>query len=232
MSRYTATVRTSDPHAPNETIPCDVAYVDGGGDLHLNRLRGGGDSLTIARFQHGHWSSYELEPTAEPDVEAWLREGVMTREQFLRRAQGESADARADAPVKAEARPEVGSIVHLWSQDGTGFACTPMYVTAYRYDGAWAAALLLSSRPGDVRFPDVDSYLSLTHDENRTVSGSWHYPCDGDDRDAAPKPDAPAPVSVTFNFDTPVLNERWLRESVDRALRQATSTAAWTLYKR
>jgi hypothetical protein len=198
VSRYKIQVRQAD--SLHGTFACDSVYVDDGGDLHVNRKHSGNDLLTIARFQHGHWSSYELEPTADPDVEAWLREGVMTREQFLGRAQAEPTDDCADAPVKTEALPALDETVHVWAKDGAP-GCTPMHVVGYLGGRVIpAAGLYLQGFCATAASP-IRRYSSPSHDETRTEPCSWHYPCGGDDHAAEPEPRPLEPTTVTIELN-------------------------------
>lgn len=170
MSRYEIRVRQAD--SLHGTFACDSVYVDGGGDLKVNRFqRPGDDLLTIARFQHGHWSSYELEPTVEA-----------------------TADDCADAPVKAEALPEVGASVHMWRETADGVGCTLMPVIQHiTAEGDFPAGLLLSRAVDPDRWPnDWTQWITRTHDETRSTSGSWHYPCeDGGYLSTVPKSETP-----------------------------------------
>ena len=227
MSRYSIRVHR-DGDAPRE-LPCNSVYVDDGGDLHVNREQRSSDLLTVSRFQHGHWSSYELELADEAEAEELLATGAISINEFRRRLGLAVPDCCAESPVKAEALPEVGETVHVWRKSGKIADCCPMRVAGRCATDSGVALALAGPLPWS---PEFEQLLTSVHDETRTEHASWHWPCEGDDQDAEPEPDAPAPISVTFNFDTPVLNERWLRESVDRALRQATSDTSWTLYRR
>jgi hypothetical protein len=224
VSRYKIQVRQAD--SLHGTFACDSVYVDDGGDLHVNRKHSGNDLLTIARFQHGHWSSYELEPTADPDVEAWLREGVMTREQFLGRVHG-LVDDSADEPVEAEALPEVGSVVHLWRDGDNYTGCTLMPVAQHLpADDDDPGGLLLGPAVRPDRWPhDFTHWLTRTHDETRTQSGSWHYADHGDGRDVEPEPVKPAPPTVTINISAAVMSPADIADAINKQMR-----AAWSGY--
>jgi hypothetical protein len=227
MSRYTATIRMADPHAANESVACDGVHVAGGGNLYV-QVTCHGDVQTVARFQHGHWASYALEPTDEPDIDAWLREDVMTREQFLRRAQGTFVDDSASEPVEAEALPEVGETVHIWQKSSGSVDCTPMRVAAHTHVTLTAnpSGLALNDPDGPTRFA---LYYTADHDESRTEPGSWHWPHD-DDQDADPEPKPPAP-SITINVHGSVLSERDLRDAIQQQLMRLAQLNP-TLYRR
>ena len=229
MSRFTAIIRIPDAGELVERIDCDEISVSDTGDLRLHRSqRPGDDLLTVARFQHGHWSSYELEPTDGPDVDAWLREGVMTREQFLARVKGEFGDCCAEAPIKAEALPEVGDIVHVVTLADTP-TCLPMQVKAH--SSSCPGALLLGSTDRALLLaavPDWGDYESLTHDESRTESGSWHYADHGDGRDVEPEPVKPAPT-ITINVSGSLPSTNDLRDLIQKQMLRLgqTNHQAW-----
>ena len=215
MSRFTAIIRIPGAGDRVERIECDIADVDGGGDLHLNRL---GDSgpLSVSRFQHGHWASYELEPTEEAEAEELLRSGAITLNDFRKRMGIEpDTDCCADVPVKAEALPEVGETVHVWRKSGKIAGCCPMRVAGHCATESGVALALAGPLPWS---PEFEQLLTSTHDETRTEHASWHWPCGGDDPDAAPKPDAPTPVSVTINVSGSVLSDRDLRDLIRKHL--------------
>lgn len=215
MSRHTAIVRLACPNEQHEHIPCDGVHVDQGGDLHIQATRHG-DVQTVARFQHGHWASYALEETPGPDVDEWLREGVVTREEFLGRVRGEFADDSAEAPVKAERLPEVGEMVHIWRPDDVLGGCAPLRVAEHRATPPGVDTVLILDGP----LPwtdDVVQWLTQTHDETCTEVGSWHWPC-GDDQDAAPEPEKPAPLTMTINVSGSVLSQRDLRDEIQKQM--------------
>ena len=188
MSRYSIRVHR-DGDAPREH-PCDSVYVDDGGDLHVNRnQRPSDDLLTIARFQHGHWSSYELEPSNEAAAEERLRLGAIMLDEFAKRISGD-ADASADVPVKAERLPMVGETVHLVTFDGHG--CTPAKVFRPTLDGFVVVHPIGDPTP----WP-----REVRHDESRQSENSWHWPCEGDGRDAEPeRPLEPTTVTIELNI--------------------------------
>jgi hypothetical protein len=226
VSRFTVTVRMADPDVPSESIPCDAVHVDPDGNLYV-QVKHGALEQTVARVQHGHWAGYQLELADGPDVDAWLHEGVMTREQFLARVKGEFGDCCAEAPVKAEALPEVGSIVHVVTLADTP-TCLPMRVNAH--SSSCPGALLLGSTDRALLLaavPDWGDYESLTHDESRTESGSWHYADHGDGQDVEAEPEKPAPVTVTINVSGSVLSERDLRDTI-RKIFTDDARRAWT----
>ncbi len=133
-------------------------------------------------------------------------------------------DACNDAPVKAEALPEVGSIVHLWREE---IGCSDRRVTAhFPADGDVAAGLVLGrtdeSTALDYWPRDFAQYLTRTHDESRTEPGSWHWPHNDDGQDAEPEPDAPAP-NITINISGSVLSERDLRDAIQQEIGKAFS---------
>ncbi len=196
MSRYTATIRMTEPGEPLKTGACDSIHVDDSGDLHLQRVQHPGkDLLTVARIQHGHWSSYELEPSDDADAEEQLRLGAITLHEFARRILGEpDADDSADVPVQAETLPEVGATVHVVERRGEP-GCSAMRVSGH----LGGAGLLLE----DVLLlatPIPFDFAARTHDETRTEPCAWHWPCNGDDHDAEPEPDAPTPMTIHVNL--------------------------------
>ena len=224
MSRYTATIRMADPHAANESVACDGVHVDGSGNLYV-QVTCHGDVQTVARFQHGHWASYALE---EPSLVEAIREatrrlnGCMTLNECRDRI-GEppvvDTDACAEMPVKAEALPEVGSVVHLWRDGDNYTGCTLMPVAQHLpADDDDPGGLLLGPALRPDRWPhDFTHWLTRTHDETRTQSGSWHWPCDDDGQDAEPEPKLSAP-NITINFAGSVLSERDLRDMIRKIL--------------
>jgi hypothetical protein len=231
VSRYTATIHMAEPHAATQSVACDGVYVDGGGNLYV-QVTCHGDVETVARFQHGHWASYALELTDGPDVDAWLREGVMTREQFLGRAQGTFVDDSASEPVEAEPLPEVGETVHLWRENAP---CTVALVKGHLpADGDIIPAGLILGRADerllDCSWPRYSRFLTRTHDETRTESGSWHWPHDDGGQDAEPEPKPPAP-SITINVSGSVLSERDLRDAIQQQLMRLAQLNP-TLYRR
>lgn len=212
MSRFTAIIRIPDAGELVERIECDHVSVDNGGDLHLRRnQRSGDDLLTVGRFQHGHWASYELEPV---DVDEELCTGRMTHNQYRdsigeRRVEGDCADA----PVKAEALPEVGDTVHVWRVSGEIAGCCPMRV-AGRCANQLAAGLALE---GPLPWsPEFKQLLTCIHDETRTEHGSWHWPCDGQDVEPEPKP---AP-NITINVSGSVLSDV-IQQQINKQFRAA-----------
>lgn len=221
MSRYSIRVHRDD-HAPRE-LPCDSVYVDDGGDLHVNREQRSSDLLTVARFQHGHWSRYELEPSNDA-AEKWIQDGVTTPDEYLNRHGLPLIDAAdADMPVKTESLPEVGDRVHLLRR---GDPCMDVYIGAVHGDGT----VLLMAHP-DKPWRTADR---VAQDSPSRPQYSWHWPCDSDGRHDEPEPEPPAPITVTINVSGSVISERELadliRRHVDKTLQRAWVNRA--MYRR
>jgi muconolactone delta-isomerase len=211
VSRFTAIVRKPCDDDQTERIDCDGVHVDQGGDLHVQLTRSG-DMQTVARFQHGHWASYALEPTVDEELCA----GRMTLNQY-RDSIGEhqvDGDCCAEAPVEAEALPEVGEMVHVWRKSGKIAACCPMRVAGRCATDSGVALALAGPLPWS---PEFEQLLTSVHDETRTKHASWHWPCDGDGQDAEPEPKPPAP-NITINVSGSVLSERDLRDMIRKIL--------------
>ncbi|MFC1418586.1 hypothetical protein [Streptacidiphilus cavernicola] len=99
MSRYNARVRAD--AGLTGTFACDSLHVDSGGNLSLNLQRSTDEVVTIARFQHGYWSSYELDVDPNPEPDSFTDRGNQLRakeaaEIAALTAEWQSARTRAD----------------------------------------------------------------------------------------------------------------------------------------
>jgi hypothetical protein len=211
VSRYTAIIRKPCDDDQTERIDCDGVHVDQGGDLHVQLTRHG-DVETVARFQHGHWASYALEPTVDEE----LCSGRMTLNQY-RDSIGEhqvDGDCCASEPAGPKPRlqpipaPDPGDVVHYASflVPDRAPICIDASVTEINPVGT----VVLNSPPGST---DRIVIVDVEYDCQQHKAGTWHWPCSGD-RAVTPESEPPGPVNVTVNVSGSVLSERDLRDTI------------------
>lgn len=201
MPRYIAHVRQFDGHA--EAIDCDDVHVDDDGHLRLNLAQHSADNITVGRFAHGAWASYMLEPAPQVEPETYY-------------GYDDCAPCNTE-PEKAETLPEPGDVVHIHQADRPTCLFGPVTKVGPN--------VLEVEAGDDPRYP---RYVSIHHDETRTIHGSWHWPCEGDAaKDTEPEPDAPAP-QIVVHVHGSVLSERDLDQAIQRAWRRASDISRYT----
>lgn len=100
--------------------------------------------------------------------------------------------------VEAERPPVTGDRLHLWS---SSFFCLAGTVVRPMVFGP---GLLIKIDRHDV---SLKSLVADAQDESRSISGSWHWPCDGDSQEAAPVPvEPPTQVTGQIHIDGPRLH--------------------------
>lgn len=230
MSRYIARVRQHDTLTAH--FACDSLHVDDGGNLSLNLQHSPDEVITVARFQHGHWASYELDLVPETETAAPNTDSLAAAVRFPRvndavhllapgrpgctvafvhrvEANGclvvwpefdagpyprevvhdetQQAEFSWHWPCDEEvlALPGVGDVVHIY--DAARSTCLPGPVISVNHTA-------LEVEAGDnPRFP---RYITIHHDETRTIDHSWHRPCGRDDQGTAAAPTPPVVVTV------------------------------------
>jgi hypothetical protein len=137
-------------------------------------------------------------------------------------ARGEKAinEQRTDLGVASPSDvPEVGETVHyLWAEGGGPLHCFPARVGGIQTDGT-RLNLDLLDRASGVAFADA-----VEEDPAARTASTWHWPCDKAGAPMEPDPDT-QPVMVTLHVHGGALNERDLRDAVQREIQDALRRA-------